>query len=352
MKLHSTTIICTTICLAAPHTLAANHYLNTISAHNISSLQHAITKTAFSSFAPQAPTTPTPSSAHAAKYGYEPLYGTMSIYGEYNDDGRSGGDTTPSPRQTINNAWLNWQHVGNDTKFDEITHLDSKHNLYMGGITSGRTKFASGHTAWGIYTGYLDGTTTSHSLNIDTNGGFFGIYNRYQSQKLSISATINGGTTNNTGTTQYGIDEITNFWIGGTANTTYNIALDHTFTLQPNIQIGYTWIKSENYTSTSNDIIKNNAFNMFEITPGISAIKHIANNWFGKISVKHIMIFDNGGNTTINNIALPPLTNHSFTEYEISLEKAVGPIVLRTNIGRRDGGHSGWIGGLNFKYLF
>ena len=91
---------------------------------------------------------------------------------------------------------------------------------------------------------------------------------------------------------------------------------------------------------------------MFEITPGISAIKHIANNWFGTISVKHIMIFDNGGNTTINNIALPPLTNHSFTEYEISLEKAVGPIVLRTNIGRRDGGHSGWIGGLNFKYLF
>ncbi|MBQ2017332.1 MAG: autotransporter domain-containing protein [Alphaproteobacteria bacterium] len=338
---------------------ASHFYTNAISAHNIATFQHSIAHTAFASFdGPMAravthkKSNPLQESENPNKtYGHTPMYGTMSLYGEFNDNGRSGGDNF-NPRQTISNAWLNWQHIGNDTKFDEIAHLNSKYNLYMGGLTSGRTKFSTGHAAWGIYTGYLDGEAINQDVNIDAQGGFFGIYNRYQNHKINISTTINSGAVNNTADTLFGIDEITNFWVGGNVNATYNITLDNTFTLQPNAQIGYTWIKSENYTSASGETVSNDAFNMIEFTPGISAIKHIGNNWFGEIGVKHIMIFDNGGDITVNNAPLAELTNHSFTEYAISLEKAVGPVALRANIGRRDGSRSGWIGGLNFKYLF
>lgn len=346
------------ICLIACNANASHLYTNAISAHNIASFQHTIAQTAFASF-------DGPMSRaiikHTKKqhnnedpnttYGHAPMYGTMSIYGEYNDDGRSGGDNI-NARQTISNAWLNWQRIGNDTKFDEISHLNSKYNIYMGGLTSGKTKLGRGHAAWGIYSGYLDGDTHSHAIDTDSQGGFFGIYNRYQNQKINISTTINGGVVNNTTDTTFGTDETTNFWIGGLVNTTYNIIMDNTFTLQPNIQFGYTWIKSENYTSASGDIINNSAFNMFELTPGISAIKHIGNNWFGEIGVKHVMIFATDGDITANNASLDSLTNHDYTEYGISLEKAAGPIAFRANIGRRDGSRSGWTGGLNFKYLF
>ena len=338
---------------------ASHFYTNAISAHNIASMQHSIAQTAFASFdGPMARaisrSQPAPQQANedpTTTYGHAPMYGTMSIYGEYNDDGRSGGDSI-NARRTISNAWLNWQRIGNDTAFDEINNPKSKHNLYMGGLTSGRTNFGNSHAAWGIYAGYLDGDTTNRDINTDTQGGFFGIYNRFQNNRINISTTVNGGVANNTTDTTFGTDETTNFWVGGLVNTTYNIIMDNTFTLQPNVQIGYTWIKSENYTSASGDIINNDAFNIFEFTPGISAIKHIGNNWFGEIGVKHVMLFTNGGDITVNNVALEELTDHNFTEYGISLEKAIGPVAFRANIGRRDGGHSGWTGGLNFKYLF
>lgn len=356
------TILITAIsvaCISGENAFASHFYTNAVSAHNITAIQHTIAQTAFASFdgpmaraiAHQPYNQQETNEDPATTYGHTPMYGTMSIYGEYNDDGRNGGDSI-SPRQTISNAWLNWQYIGNDTKHDEIAHLESKYNLYMGGLTSGRTKFGDANAAWGIYTGYIDGFASNHTIKSDSNGGVFGIYNRYQDKKLNISTTINGGVINNITNTIFGIDETTNFWIGGIVNTTYNITIDNTFTLQPNLQIGYTWIKSENYTSASGDIISNDAFNMTEFTPGISAIKHIGNNWFGEIGVKHIMIFDNGGDIKVNGHAIDALTNHNFTEYAISLEKAAGPIALRANIGRRDGSRSGWIGGLNFKYLF
>jgi hypothetical protein len=279
------------------------------------------------------------------------MYGTMSIYGEYNDDGRSGGDTT-SARQTINNAWINWQHVENNAKFDEISRTHSKHNLYLAGLTSNQTKKRTAHTAWGIYTGYLDGNTTNKTIDTDSNGGFFGLYNRYQNTKLNISSTINGGAVNNSTKNIFGTDETTNFWFGGAISTSYKFALDSTFAIQPNAHIGYTWIKSENYTSASGDIIKNNATNTFELSPGINITKHISNNWFGKIDVKHIMFFTNGGDITVNDHDIKALTDHNFTEYSISLEKSTKNLVFQTNIGRRDGGHSGWIGGINIKYVF
>lgn len=348
------------ICLVASNAYASHFYTNAISAHNIASFQHTIAQTAFSSFdgpMSRAIFKKAGLKKHqfedpATTYGHAPMYGTMSIYGEYNDDGRSGGDNI-NARQTISNAWISWQHVGNDTEFDEITRINSEYDIYMGGLTSGKTKIGKSHTAWGIYTGYLNSNSNANDqFETDSQGGFFGIYNRFQNKRLNVSATINGGVIDNSTDISFGTDETTNFWVGGLVNTTYNIIMDNTFTLQPNIQFGYTWIKSENYTSASNDVIKNNAYNMFELTPGISAIKHIGNNWFGEINVKHVMIFANDGDITVNGVAYETLNDHDFTEYSLSLEKAVGPIAFRANIGRRDGGHSGWMGGLNFKYLF
>lgn len=338
---------------------ATHIYANNVSAHNTAVLQHTIAQTAFASFAgPMSIDTGTkatlpamPTEDPKTTYGHAPMYGEMSLYGEFNDDGRSGGDYA-NARKTLNNGWFNWQHLGNDTKFNELSRLDSSFDLYIGGITSGETYFKYGRTAWGIYTGYIDGNLTNQDIDTNAQGGFFGIYNKYATQNFNISSTINGGVVDNITDTTFGTDEHTTFWIAGTANIAYNIAMDNTFTLQPSIQAGYTWIKSENYTSASGDIITNDAFNMFEITPTFRAIKHIGNNWYGALDVRHVMIFANNGDITVNDTAVDTLNYDNFTEYGISLEKSVGHITLRANIGRREGSHNGWTGGLNFKYLF
>lgn len=346
----------------------AHLYANAISANNIAVMQHSILSTAMNSgdrlssavhdaYAPQ----PKQTTEHPDKnidpskiYGRAPMYGTAPMYGEFNDDGsqgRSGGDGN---QPTLGNMWIAWQHYGNDTKFDDTARLDSDMDLVMLGLAGNKTAFSHGMTEWGLYTGYVGSDQENDSLAIDENGGYFGVYKKFifDGGKFNILSSLNGGVLSNSAETTYGTDEYTNIWAGGALNATYNIALDRTFTLQPALYAGYTWIKSENYTATSGEVLKNDNFHMFELTPAIRAIKHIGNGWYGAIGAKYVILFANGGDLDINGITADELEFDNFTEYGLTLEKTVDNFGISANIGRRDGARDGWTGGLNLKYLF
>lgn len=345
---------------------ATSHlYANNITAHNIAAIQDTVTSGAFRAFSGSMGTILGNQSILAARatranedpsktYGRAPMYGTASIYGEYNDDGtagRNGGDIINADA-ALNNVWINWQHIGDDVKFDEFERLDSDFDVAMFGISGGTSEMMGGISKWGIYAGHINGDQDNSTIKIDEHGGFFGIYNGNIFGNLGLYASLNGGVLNNTVTSTYGIDELSNFWAAGTISATYDFALDRTFTIQPGLHTGYTWIKSENYTSASGDIVKNDAFSMLEITPALRAIKHIGNGWFGSLNLKHVMIFANGGNLTVNDVATETLETNNYTEYSISLEKSVSHMNVSATFGRHDGARDGWIGGINIKYMF
>ena len=341
-------------------------YANAITAHNITSIQHTITQTAISSFAgsmrgnmgAQKQRTKSISAQRnenpATTYGRAPMYGTAPMYGEYNDDGsagRNGGDIYNADA-ALNSIWLNWQHMGDDAVFDNFAHLDSNINTFMFGVAGGLSEFAGGLSKWGMYAGFIDGDQQNNEIQIDSQGGHFGIYNGNVFGNWGLFATVDGGVLNNTTDTIFGTDEHSNFWVGAATEITYDFALDGTFTLQPGVHLGYTWIRGEDYTSASGDILKNDAFSMFEVTPTLRAIKHIANGWFGALNAKYVMIFDNGGDTYINDIVTDALETDNYREYSISLEKYVNHFNISAHFGRRDGARNGWIGGMNIKYAF
>lgn len=345
---------------------SAHMYANTISAHNIAAIQHSVTQTMFSSFAgsmrgtmggqklrtqainAQANENP------ASTYGRAPMYGRAPLYGEYNDDGtagRSGGDTV-NPDATLNSLWANWQHMGDNAKFDNFDRLDSDADIFMFGVAGGTSEFASGLSKWGLYTGFVNGEQKNNHINIDEQGGFFGIYNGNVFGDLGLYATINGGVLNNSATTTDGTDEYSNFWAGGAINATYDFTLDQTFTIQPGVHLAYTWIRGEEYQSANGDEIKNNALSIFEFAPSIRAIKHIANGWFGSINAKYAIMSTTNNDLTVNNIATSTLETGNFKEYSLSLEKNVANFNFTGTFGRRDGARDGWIGSLTVKYLF
>ena len=344
----------------------AHIHANTISAHNIATIQYSITQTAFTSFAGSmrgnmGAQKSRSKSINAQRdedpkttYGRAPMYGTAPIYGEFNDDGsagRSGGDIYNADA-ALNSVWLNWQHLGDTAKFDDFSRLDTNADIFMMGVAGGLSEFAGGLSKWGLYAGFTDGNQQNNSIAIESQGGYFGIYNGNAFGDLGLFATINGGVLNNSVDTAHGTDEFSNFWTGAAISATYDFALDGTFTIQPGIHLGYTWIRGEDYTSASGDILKNDAFSMFEVTPTLRAIKHIANGWFGALNVKYVMIFDNGGDLSVNNTTATTLDMDNYTEYTLSLEKYVNNFNLSANFGRRDGAREGWIGGINIKYAF
>ena len=100
------------------------------------------------------------------------------------------------------------------------------------------------------------------------------------------------------------------------------------------------------------DEINNKNFNIFEFSPELQAIKHIANNWFGKMNVKYVMTFADNGDTIINNINTINLNNTKYFEYAISIEKTFYNTNIHATVGRQDGDLYGWFGNINIKYLF
>ena len=358
LTLFATAVFCTTYAWAdVPHT-----YTNQISAHNIAAFQQSIITTAQKSF-----NNPTQlqKTQHAAKkqmatyhktdksaYGRPQMYGTMPMYGEFNDDGtgRSGGDTINS---SLDNIWINWDHAQDNLAFDNIERIDSDYDNIMFGLSGGATKLGTKtFSQWGTYTGYIDAETSAQNINIDTRGGYLGIYNSLTWDMLNIATIINGGVTDNAAEIIHGTDNFTNFWLSGNINATYNIVLDKTFVLQPGVWAGYTWIKSDNYTSISGDEIASDNFSIWQIAPNVRATKYIGSGWTGSIGAKHVMTFMQNGDLRINNAIAPELESDNYTEYDLRLEKSIGNVMLSVGIGRRDGGRDGWIGSGNIKIQF
>lgn len=358
MKQIATAGLCLFVCTYAHANQTTYHaYANTISAHNISTLQHNITQNAINGFSLQNhntfnPHTDTNTQNPHNLYGHAPIYGSELIYGEFNDDGtmgRSGGDTQIA---ALSDIWLNWQHADNKTKFNKHNPIKNKSDLIIAGLAGKQSPLGVFTHNWGIHTGYTHSTHYNNDINIDSKGGFLGFFNGFYYNKLSINTNLTSGVFSNSADNTLDSDNFTNFWLSGAINTSYDLVLDSTFVLRPAINTEYTWIKSENYTSVSGDKITNKNFNIIEISPEIQAIKNISNDWFGKMNVKYVMTFTTGGDTTINTTNKINLNDTKYFEYGISVGKNIHSTNIHATIGRQDGDMYGWFGNINIKYLF
>lgn len=341
---------------------ASHFYANSISTNNIAIIQDSIIHNAIHTFdrAPAAnlkhdttnTTAPATKTDVSALYGKKPMYGTMSIYGEYDENeftGRSGGD---SKTPLLKNLQFSLQHFSDKINFENYDRTDSQYTNAMIGITGGQTSFFDSVAGWAIYGGYINGKQSNNNFHIKENGGYTGIYSRFNTKHFNLSATVNGGALINDAETIYGTDNYTNLWLGAAAKASINIILDDTFALQPGVHIGYTWIKSDNYVSASGDYISNSNLSALEISPALYAIKHIGSGWFGSAHVRYVNTYTDGGDLAVNAVNFETLDSNNFTEYGLSLEKTVGRFNLSSTLVRRDGGRDGWGGNLNIKYIF
>ena len=364
--------------LSANGTFAAGShiYSNAISAHNITAIQHSIMTTAMQTFEGTAAAAlggraKLTNNDSKYMYGTTPMYGWPRLYGEYYDadtqktSGRNGGDDDTintiavtnnneilDPRPVVNSVWLNWQHINDGVKFYDYDELNTNTDLIMFGLAGGEAQRGIGISEWGIFGGYIGGSQKNDFVNLSENGGYVGLYTGYNIQQFNLSLAANVGALYNNAESEYGADEFANMWAGVGLNATYNIELDETFTIQPGVYAGYTWIGSANYISVSNDNVANQNFNMFEVAPGIRAIKHIGRGWFGFINFKYAFMMGHPGDVVANGVLYDELETRDYAEYGIGIEKSIDRFNIALNINRRDGGRTGWNGGFNLKYIF
>ena len=364
------------------HSTTMGVYANGIATHNIAVVQHSIMMTTFNPL--DITPTGTPSTqcgrrfacktnetelirndgdtANPSLYGKMPLYGEMKYYGEYGDDGsvlvktgRSGGDegvVTETKSHFVGNLAVGWQHFDDRVKFDHMDRIDSKYDLISMGLVGGRGQINGGVSEWGLFGGFINANEDADSMSMTENGGYIGLYNGYSIHGVGLSLAANGGILHNKNEMSGGTDKFNNKWVGAALNITYNIAITDTFSIQPGMSGGYTWIKSANYTSVTGEKIENDNLKIFEMSYALRAIKHIGNNWYGILSGRYVANFANDTQINVNGAVLPELTLGNYWEYGAMIEKNIDRFNLGITINRRDGARAGWNGGILVKYIF
>ncbi len=348
-------------------------YANAISGHNIGNIQSSIISDAMHSFSssktrdlllskPVAKIKKEQTkTAKTAKPKQDTFYGKMPTYGEYGDDGtifatsgKSSGDNT-NARAYINNLWFNWNHFNHNSIFDgaETSPASTDYDLLMFGMGIDTDADSnSNFSDLGLFGGHIGGSQKTDNFKIEESGGFIGLYKGYASGNFNISSAINAGALLNTAQNLSTSDDYTNTWMGAALQASYDYSVDDTFILQPSIYVGYTWVKSANYTSQNLETYNNDNLNSIDIIPKLSAIKHIGNGWIGSLNAKYAISDISGGQLKINNAKTASIQTGNYTEIGIGLEKSIERFTMSANINHRDGSNDGWNGGMQLKYAF
>lgn len=362
-------------CIGIGNAMAGSHhvttdgrlYANQITARNIGAFQQSISTAVFGASdyyavhigheAPSRITRPDrdiSKKEDIATYGTLPIYGSAPLYGEWNDDGsitgRNGGDTFTPKNFSV---WLRWTHGNTNEKFEDFKELNNRTDLIIGGIGGNRTKVAAGYFNLGAFAGHIDGRQRNKYIHLDEKGGFLGLYAAYNISRARTVASFTVGKIDNEMPYNIGGGSYDNTWIDASAETTYDILLDYTFTLQPGLRIGYTWVKSGDYAALEHIHVTNDNFSLFLISPQINAIKNIGNGWFGKAHFRYAFRKDTGGDIhTSADAKVRSLDTGNYIEYGLGLEKTFRSLNASVDINRQDGARRGWVGGAHLKYVF
>lgn len=262
--------------------------------------------------------------------------------------GHSGGDLL-----NTSNAWIKLLGFDDNIKFKSFNTIDSNTFGLAGGFNTNNIKFDDFNAAFGFYAGYIGGKQKYTGNRIDQTGGYIGLSSELTKGNTFLLTTVNSGFIKNEAENMYGKDKFDTRWLGVGLKGGYNYALTDTWTLQPNVYAGYTFMNTEDYTSRSGVKIKTDNLHFFEIDPGFKLSKQINKGWTGYIQGKYAIVMDNGGDAEATGVALPDISTKNYFEYGIGMNKILTEAwSLRGELKRRDVGRTGWNGSVEFKYHF
>ncbi len=326
-------------------------YANAVSARNIATAQHEISNRVFMPMHGISTATIKKTVTDTPKYEPNDVddYGEMIYYGEFGDDtgvlplvtGRSGGENGDEYFR------VGWQHFSDNVEFKSNPHLESTSDLAF--VAYGNEFDASRIEFFG---GYSGAHAKADALDIDTDGAFIGASFGKKFGGLELAAMADFGIAfNDVKSAVYG-DDFNNFYIGIMANVAYEYGFDNDVFLRPALRAGYTLVNSANYISQNGDNVSNKDFGFFELSPMLDIFGNVGDGLSLGAHVGYIMHFANGGEASVNYVALPELKINNYFEYGIALSQSIDNFMLSINLGRHEGARNGWNGGAEFKYMF
>lgn len=281
------------------------------------------------------------------KFKAQKVYGTMTRFDEYGDDGSTlkiSPKNTEKKDNLFSDIWADVTHINTRGHYNH-TNISARSRFYLATVGADtrniNTKYGDIH--FGGFISYINGDAPS----IDTLGNSIGLFARYEYKDLDATLLINNGSINN----DSNLNNFSNAWFNIAADASLKFKIDNTLYFQPQIYMGYNWVSSDNLY-VNGDAVSSKNFTFFNIAPGARFVKNIIDNWYGALSVKYMTTFGDEQNIYINNARAAKIAIDNYTEIGMNIEYDYKQLVLGAGIAKQFGGFDGWIGNINAKYLF
>lgn len=246
---------------------------------------------------------------------------------------------------------------GSDDDID-ITNLPGGNSKYYGviaGLETTPTVYESGwKSVYNAYFAYAQGEHKYADQRIDQDSSYIGVSSIIYKNNFFAGTTFNVGVMRNKSKDNGITNKFTSYLGGFGLKAGYNFDVGSDFTFQPNIYSSYTYISSNDYTTSNNAKVKFHNMSNFELAPGIKLSKKFQKGLDVYLKARYVFNFNDGQEATANGITLPDIELKNYVEVGLGFEKEWADNGIRSfvEVSRREGGRDGWNGLAGIKWDF
>ena len=179
------------------------------------------------------------------------------------------------------------------------------------------------------YVGYNGSTQHYNGIDGYQNGGVIGTTISLYKGNFFNATTVSVGASVGEMTTMYGHDYFTSLLAGIGNKTGYNFEfrgklgnkLGTTFTLQPNLFIGYTYIKTFDYTNKAGVRIESDPMSAIQISQGIKFIANTKKGWQPYFAINMVWNIFAHNKVMANDVRLPNMSIAPYVQYGLGVQK-------------------------------
>jgi len=178
--------------------------------------------------------------------------------------------------------------------------------------------------AWTGFVGYNGANLNYNGVKTTQNGGILGGTLTMYKGNFFNATTLSAGATVGENSTMYGHDTTTSLLAGIGNKTGYNLEfIDGKFIVQPSLFLGYTFVKTFDYTNAAGVRIDSDPSHTMQISPGLKFIGNLKHGWQPYIGVNMVWNVLNNSHVKANSVTLPQMSVKPYIQYGIGLQKTV-----------------------------
>ena len=178
---------------------------------------------------------------------------------------------------------------------------------------------------WSLYAGYNGSHQAYNGVSIYQNGGTLGLTGTLYKNNFFTGLTANAGANAAEASTMYGDDAFSLFRTGVASKTGYNLEFaDGKFIIQPSWLMSYSFINTEDYTTSGGIKINSSPLSVMQLEPGLKFIGNTRNGWQPYTGLSIVWNLFDKTDFIASDATLPELSVKPFFKYGLGLRKLCG----------------------------